>query len=81
MFQDIIARFPNHGPAYYEIAKTYRMNNQADLAVEYFIRAGEIYESQGLKRFDQALMAYRQALDLDPDNITVQEAIARLSDD
>jgi predicted TPR repeat methyltransferase len=48
-------------------------------AVRNHLRAGQIYEAAG--QTERALAAYRQLLDLRPDNKTALEAIARLSDE
>lgn len=91
VYQEALTRFPDFGYAYYEIAQAYRLNEQsaqAIVAIEralaliappnagYYARAGNIYEWAGDK--NQALYAYRQALQIDPQNAEARKGVERL---
>ena len=91
VYQEALARFPDFAYAYYQIAYVYQLNEQpaqAMIAIEralalmappnvyYYIRAGSIYEWTGDETL--ALHAYRQALLIDPQNVTALEGVERL---
>ena len=91
VYQETVARFPDFAPAYYEMAYAYQLNEQpaqAMAAIEqalalmalpnaaYYARAGGIYEWAG--DASRALHAYRQALLIDPHNVTALQGVERL---
>ena len=85
-------RFPDFAPAYHDLAFIYYLLEQPGEAIEatekallllqvpnanYYARAGSIYEWIG--DLEQALIYYRQALLIDPQNPGAQQGIGRLS--
>ncbi len=92
-YQEAAEKFPTYAAVYYEMALTYRLNEQpeeAEASIEkalslmirpdeaYYVRAGQIYEWSGDAA--QALKAYRNALTIDPDNSAAQQGIRRLDE-
>lgn len=90
-FETVIVRFPNFAPAHYGIALVYQQMGEKEHAVnaitqalqlmkrqdvQYYLRAGEIYEWGGNPV--AAIATYRKVLDLDPDNKPVAAALQRL---
>ena len=91
VYQETVARFPEFGFAYYQIAYACQLNGQTAQAIaaidralalmappnaDYYVRAGSIYEWAGDK--SRALHAYRQALLIDPQNAAAFENVQRL---
>lgn len=92
-YQKTIEFFPNLSLAYYKVAQIYLLNNQSNEAttaiekalnladghnLQYYLRAGNIYEQLGEK--EKALQTYNQALTIDSDNKEAKQGIIRLSD-
>lgn len=93
VFEAATTRFPNFAPAHYGIALVYQQLGEKENAaeaitqalqtmkgqdVQYFLRAGEIYEWS--ERSAEAIAAYRQAIQLDPNNAPAAAALQRLLD-
>jgi len=91
-YREIIRRFPDFAAGYYELAWQEHLLGAEEDAIQaieqairlmqppnawYYVRAGQIYEAAG--RPDQALEAYRQALNLQPGNTVAQQGVERLS--
>ena len=91
VYQEVLARFPDFAPAYYEISYAYQLNEQPSKAItaieqalsfmvpsnaDYYARAGGIYEWAG--DINQALYAYRQALLIDTQNSIALQGVKRL---
>jgi tetratricopeptide (TPR) repeat protein len=91
VYQQLTSRFPNWAPGYYEMALAYQKGNQVEEAVKaiekalilvspqdinYFIRAGGIYEASG--QMEKAQWAYRQTLLLDPQNKSALAGLKRV---
>ena len=91
VYQNAIQRFPKYAPLYFEISRTYGLNNQAQNAIramdnaliilpnpneKYLFLGGRIYEKGG--EIQKALTLYRKLLELDPNNKRAQIAIKRL---
>jgi tetratricopeptide (TPR) repeat protein len=83
---------PDYSTIYYEMAWTYRLNNQSEEAKKsiekalslmappnelYYVRAGQIYEWRG--ETVRALEAYKNAIRINPENRTAQQGVSRLS--
>ena len=90
VYQETIARFPNYGEAYYEMAWAYYLDGQTEQAiaaleraleflgtVDDYGRVGRIYESAG--EVEKALSAYQRVLASRPNDRTALEALERLT--
>ena len=90
VYRETIARFPNYGAAYYEMAWAYYLDGQTEQAIAAIERAlefrqgiddygriGRIYESAG--ETEKALSAYQQVLASRPNDRTALEALERLT--
>ncbi len=90
-YQEAVQLFPDYAMTYYEMAWAYHLNEQPEMAQkniekalsligspneQYYVRAGKIYEWAGKK--NQALNNYRQALRIDPQNVSALEGVERL---
>lgn len=93
LFLDAIELFPEFAPAHYGIALVYRQLDEPKKAVkaiesalslssspnlEYYLRAGEIYEWTG--DFEKALAVYQRAYDLDPSSEPAYSGIMRVNE-
>ena len=91
IYNQAIQQFQNFASAYYELAWAYRLNNDKNDSIQaienaigcvptpsewYYVRAGQIYEWAEIK--DQAIIEYREALKLNPDNTSAQQGLSRL---
>lgn len=91
VFETAIVRFPDFAPAHYGIALVHQQLGEKENAanaitralqsverqdVQYYLRAGEIYVWSG--NAVEAIAAYQQALDIDPDNALAAAALQRL---
>ena len=90
-YQQAIELYPEYAAVYYEISWAYYLTGEQERAVaaieqalelahtsslNYYIRAGQIYE--WANQPDEALAVYQQALELAPDNQRVKDALQRL---
>jgi tetratricopeptide (TPR) repeat protein len=91
-YQEAARLSPDNSTIYYEMAWTYRLNNQPEEAKKsiekalslmappselYYVRAGQIYEWCGENV--RALDAYKSAIRINPENLTAQQGVSRLS--
>lgn len=91
--QEAVEKFPAYAALYYEMALTYRLNEQPKEAIAsiekairlmpqpnaaYYVRAGQIYEWSG--DATRALEAYRNALTINPENSAAQQGVRRLGE-
>ena len=90
-YRQVIERFPDDAPAYFELAWAYKQLNQAQESLNvleqtssmtqpsnpnYFLRAGDIYEWAGHN--DLARESYELVLKIDPENLGALQGIERL---
>lgn len=91
-YQDLLRRFPNSASIYYELAWAYRSLDDSVSAIDaiersleiveapvvaYHIRAGTIYEWAGY--LDLAIVQYRLALEVEPNDQIAIDGVNRLS--
>ncbi len=94
IYLDAIERFPQHSPQIlYQLAWNYKLHGKIEQAVtsieeavsldvsnaSYYFRAGEIYEEAG--QLEKALSAYKTALEINPEDNEVSNAIRRLTEE
>ena len=89
-YQEIISQFPDEGGAYNGLAQVYLSDNQIDLAhltiqqgwdfynrdIKHYLNAAQLYEQMG--RPEEALRAYRDALEIDPDSTLASQGLENL---
>ncbi len=92
VYQEMLTYFPTEASIYIDLAWTYVMNEQPDLAdhtlaqglvyypedAEYYNEAADIYLQ--IEQPEKALEAYQRALEIDPNSSTARQGIEFLSD-